>query len=122
MNLPLQITFRGTDPSAAMEAKIRERAARIERFAARITSCHVTVEAPHRHHQHGNLWHIHIDITVPGGELTVSRQPAAQHSHEDVFVAIRDAFDAAVRQLEDYTNRQRIHHPGRSASGGTLHE
>lgn len=65
------------------------------------------VEAPHSHHRKGNLYHIRVDIGVPGGEIVANRDPAANGAHEDVYVAIRDAFDAAKRQLQDYARRQR---------------
>jgi ribosomal subunit interface protein len=107
MKLPLQITFREMPPSPAIEAKIREKAARLDRFAQHVMSCRVVVEAPHRRHHQGKLYHVRIDITLPGSELVVSREPAAHHAHEDVYVAIRDAFDASSRQLEDYVRRQR---------------
>jgi ribosomal subunit interface protein len=107
MELPLQITFRKMPASPAIEANIREKAARLDRFSDHIMACRVIVEAPHRHHHQGKLYHVRIDVTVPGGELVVSREPAAHHAHEDVYVAIRDAFDAAVRQLQDYVRRQR---------------
>lgn len=107
MELPLQITFREMPPSPAVEANIREKAARLDRFSEHIMACRVVVEAPHRHHRRGKLYHVRVDLTVPGGELVVSREPAAHHAHEDVYVAIRDAFDATVRQLEDYVRRQR---------------
>ena len=107
MQLPLQITFRYMEPSAAIEARIRERVAKLDRFYDRIMSCRVIVEAPHRHHHQGKLYHVRVDLTVPGGELVVSREPAEHHAHEDVYVAIRDAFDAAQRRLADYARRQR---------------
>jgi ribosomal subunit interface protein len=107
MELPLQITFRDMPPSPAIEAKIREKATRLDRFAPQIMSCRVVVEAPHRRHHQGKLYHIRIDITLPGSELVVSREPASHHAHEDVYVAIRDAFDASIRQLEDFVRRQR---------------
>ncbi|MFQ5668751.1 MAG: HPF/RaiA family ribosome-associated protein [Candidatus Binatia bacterium] len=115
MQLPVQITFRDMPPSAAVEAKIRERAAKLDRYYDRVMSCRVVVEAPHGHHHHGKLYHVRIDLTVPGGELPVSREPAAHHAHEDVYVAIRDAFDAARRRLEDYGRRQRGEVKARSA-------
>jgi cold shock CspA family protein/ribosome-associated translation inhibitor RaiA len=107
MQLPVQISFRGMQPSDAVEAKIRERAAKLDRFYDRLMSCRVVVESPHRHHHQGKLFHVRVDLTVPGGELAVTREPAEHHAHEDVFVAVRDAFDAAQRQLEDYARRQR---------------
>ena len=107
MQLPVQISFRDMEPSGAVEAKIRERVAKLERFYDRIMGCRVVVESPHRHHHQGKLFHVRVDLTVPGGEFAVTREPAERHSHEDVFVAIRDTFDAVQRQLEDYARRQR---------------
>jgi len=86
---------------------VRERAARLERFFERIQSCRVVVEAPHRHHHQGKLYRIRIDLKVPGGELAASRDPSERRAHEDVYVAIRDAFDAVQRQLAAYARRQR---------------
>jgi len=107
MQLPLKINFRNMSPSPAIEAVIREKAAKLERFHDRIMSCTVTVIAPHRHHHKGKLFQVHIDLTVPNGEIVVSRDNHEDHAHEDVYVAIRDAFDAARRQLEDFARKQR---------------
>jgi ribosomal subunit interface protein len=107
MQIPLQITFRDMQSSAAVETRIRERAAELDQYYDRIMRCRVVVHAPHRHHHQGALYHVRIDLTVPGGELVVNREPAAHHAYEDVYVAIRDAFDAAQRQLADYARRQR---------------
>ncbi len=115
MQLPLQITFRNMNPSEAVETKIRERADKLDRFADHVMSCRVIVEAPHKHHHKGALYQVLIDITVPGKELVVSRAPHDNHAHEDVYVAVRDAFDAARRQLEDYTRvirgKTKLHEP-----------
>lgn len=107
MQLPLQVSFRNMPPSDAIEAAVRERAARLDRFFDRIMACRVVVEAPHQHHRKGKLYHVRIDLTVPGEELVVSREPAEHHAYEDVYVAIRGAFDEARRQLEDYVRRHR---------------
>ncbi|MBI3462574.1 MAG: ribosome-associated translation inhibitor RaiA [Planctomycetes bacterium] len=66
MQLPLQISFRQMEHSPAMEAMIREKAARLDTFAKRIMSCRVVVEPAGRHHVHGNQYEVHIDITLPG--------------------------------------------------------
>ena len=107
MQLPLQITFRNMQPSAAVEAKIHEYVTKLDKFYNRIVSCRVVVEAPHRHHHEGNLYHIRIDLTVPGGESIVKRDPPEHQAHEDIYVAIRDAFSAARRKLQDYARKQR---------------
>lgn len=107
MQLPLQVTFRNLPPSEAVEAAVRERAGRLDRFFDRIVACRVVVEAPHQHHRKGRLYHVRIELVVPGEELVVSREPAEHHASEDVYVAIRDAFDEARRQLEDHVRRHR---------------
>lgn len=106
MQLPIQITFHNLDRSEFVEAKIRERAEKLDQYYDRIMSCRVAVEAQHKHHRHGNHYHVRVDVTVPDGELVASRQPDEHHSHTDVYVAIRDAFDAICRQLEDYGRRE----------------
>lgn len=107
MQLPLQISFRNMEGSEAMKANIAERADRLHRVYDRITGCRVMVEAHHRRHQNGNLYHVRVDLTVPGQELVASREPHEHHSHTDVYVAIRDAFEAARRQLESYARQLR---------------
>ena len=107
MQQPLQITYRDFPRSDALDADIRDKAAKLEQFYDRIMACRVVVEAPHSHHHQGNLFHIRIDLTVPGSELVVKRAPKEHHAHEDPYVAVRDAFDAARRQLQDYARKQR---------------
>lgn len=100
MKTPLQITFRDLPHSDAIEAHIREKAEKLEQFFADIVSCRVVVEQTARHQQQGKLHNVRIDLTVPRSELVVDRQ-----ENEDVYVALRDAFDAAKRQLEDYARQ-----------------
>ena len=107
MQVPLQITFRQMDASPALDARIRQRAEELEQFYDRITACHVTVEAQHRRHQQGNLFRVSVDLMVPGREITVGRGKDVNHAHEDAHVAVRDAFDALRRRLEDYVRSPR---------------
>ena len=107
MELPLQIAFRHMDSSDAVAARIRERAEELERFFDRIVSCRVVVECRHPRRQQGNLFRIRVDLKVPGREIIVGRDPAAHHAHEDVYVAIRDAFDTTRRLLEDHVREAR---------------
>ena len=85
MKLPLQITFRNTSRSDALEAHIRMKAEKLDQFCDAIMSCRVMVEASHRHHHKGNLYHARIDITVPDRELVVSRDPKDNRAHEDAY-------------------------------------
>ena len=107
MSYPIQVTFHGLEPSPAIEARVRERAEKLAEFYDRIVSCRVVVEAPHHHHHKGRLYTVRIDLSVPGDEIVVNRNSDRDHSHEDVYVAIRDAFDAARRRLQDYVRRRR---------------
>ncbi len=112
MQTPLQIDFQNMDRSDAVEARIRERVDKLELFYPRITGCRVTVVAPHRHHRQGKLYAVRINVDVPGRNILVSHAGPKNHAHEDVYVAVRDAFDAAQRQLEDHSRkiRQKVKH------------
>lgn len=116
MQTPLQLTIRDVEHSEALETHIRAKVEKLEEFFKRITSCHVVVEMPHKHHQQGKQFNVRIDIGVPGSEIVVNRDHA-----EDVYVALRDAFDAAKRRLEDYAHKMRgdikTHEPRRANTG-----
>lgn len=112
MQVPLQIDFQNMDRSDAVEARVRERVDKLEQFYPRITGCRVTVVAPHRHHRKGKLYEVRIDVDVPGKHVLVTHTGPKNHAHEDVYVALRDAFNAAQRQLEDHSRkvRQKVKH------------
>ncbi|HXR34854.1 MAG TPA: HPF/RaiA family ribosome-associated protein [Candidatus Binataceae bacterium] len=103
MQRPLKITSRDFALSAAFENEITEKAAALDHYYDRIGGCEVTVEAPALgHHHKGGPFNVRIHLSVPGGELVVNRHP-----EEDLAVAIREAFHAARRELEDFARRQR---------------
>jgi len=101
MNLPLEITVQGMPRSEAVDEKIRQRALGLERYCRRIQRCEVWLEAEHRHHRKGPFYAVRVRLTVPKEEIVVERQPG----EDDVYVAVRQAFDAARRQLQDYERR-----------------
>jgi ribosome-associated translation inhibitor RaiA len=124
--IPTQVTFRGLQPLDALEADIRERAAWLEQFYDGIIRCRVLVELPHRHRRDGRHFHVRIELTVPGGApIVISHEPSlhgtmkhveedAHHKeaeidavHRHAAVAVREAFDAARRRLEDFVREQR---------------
>lgn len=104
---PLQITFRNTDTSDFVEQLIREKAEKLEQFATDIIAMHVVVEEPHRSHTKGNHWHVRVEFSVPGHDFVVTREPHDKNDHEDIRIAVRDAFDAARRELIDYNTKRR---------------
>lgn len=102
MKLPLQITFQDVTPSEALDSAVRERAAKLDHFHPHILSCRVVVSRETRRRQQGNEFGVRFDIKVKGHEIAVTR-----NADTDPFIALRDAYDAARRQLEELAREQR---------------
>lgn len=102
MDIPLQITFRGTKHTPALEAALREHAAGLEKHHPHVASCHAVLELADRHRHNGKNFVVRLDIKVRGGEVVVNHD-----RDEEPAVAVREAFRAAGRQLEDLAQRQR---------------
>jgi cold shock CspA family protein/ribosome-associated translation inhibitor RaiA len=111
MILPVQVSFRGMDPSPAIEQLVRKHARSLDKFDDRITACRVIVERPHRRHHKGDHIHVRIDVTIPSGEVVVNRDPPEHSASADPAVAVREAFHAARRQIQDVARRRRRTHP-----------
>jgi cold shock CspA family protein len=101
------VTFDDIPLDEHVRDEVLEHIAALEEFHGRITGCHVVVSQPHRHRRSGRLWSVRVDVIVPGADVVVSRDHPRDHAHEDVRVALRDAFLAARRRLEDHARRQR---------------
>jgi ribosome-associated translation inhibitor RaiA len=125
MKIPTEITFRDMETSPAVEQRIYDEVDKLGEFYGGIMRCRVMVEIPHEHHKIGKRFHVRIDLKLPGGEI-VSRKEGSLHGaaqdtgvpemekkrevnaeNKDVYVAIRDAFKAARRQLQDFVRKQR---------------
>lgn len=102
MRLPLQVTFKNIPPSDAIESHISEKAAKLDRFSERIMSCRVVVDSTQRRQHQGKLFVVRVDMTVPR-----SKELVTSAEHEDVYVAIRDAFDSAYRVVEEKRRQER---------------
>ena len=100
--LPVQITVRDMQNSPALEDHLRKKAMKLSHLYNRINSCKIVVHVPQKHKHQGKLFSVNIDLSVPGKELVVNRK-----LDEDVYIAIRDAFHAAQRQLETYARKRR---------------
>ncbi len=107
MQEQVHIAFRGMDAPIGIEESIHKHVEHLEHFFNRITACGVVVELDHRHHRQGRMFLVRINLVVPGREIVVRREPSEHHAHEELPVAIRDAFDAAKRQLQDYVREMR---------------
>lgn len=107
MQVPLEIVFHNLEPSANLERRVRERVDKLHRYFDRIVSCHVAIEAPHRSQARRLTYHVRVEVRVPEKELVVSRDPGDRDNHFDAYLAVRDAFDAMERQLEEHGRRMR---------------
>ena len=105
MQTPPEIHFHDMDRSEAVEQAVMDRADKLDRLYDRITSCHAYVHAAQRNQRKGNHYEVRLEVRVPGTELAVSNQPGNRNAHEDVYVAVRDAFDAMERQLKTWKEK-----------------
>src|SRR5262245_11060672 len=102
MNKPLEITFQGGETSEAVEAKIAEKAAKLERHFDSLTHIRTVVSAPHRHSRKGKIYQIKMEIGIPDrAPVRITHEPEVSHANEDLLTAIRDSFEAAQRRLDD---------------------
>lgn len=108
MKVPVQITYRDVDQSDALDERIHVKVQKLEETFDRMTNCHVIVERPHASRNQGNRFAVHFGISVPGKEIMVKRD-SADHAHEDVYVALKNSFQAARRQLKEYADKMRNH-------------
>jgi len=102
-----QVSFDDLPVDEQVRDAALDQVAALERLWGRITGCHVVIAQPHRHHRRGRLYSVRVDLVVPGGEIVVNREHPLDHAHEDVFVALRDAFRAAGRRLEHHVRHLR---------------
>lgn len=124
MDVPLEIRFHGMDSSEAVEARIREKVAKLEKKYGRLVACRVGIEKPHRQHRTGNVYEVHIELSVPGHDLVVSKEPhrvGDRYKNPDINQAINAAFEAAERQLKSFKERQygevKVHDADRQLTG-----
>ena len=111
MQIPLQITFRGLDRSEAVEAKIRDKVAKLEQMYERIISCRVVIDVLHKSsgsmQRVGEPFHVGIELAIPGSTIVVKRVPKDPKVNEDILAALKEAFTNVERQLKETLSRQR---------------
>lgn len=108
MQTPPEISFHGFDPNEGLKALVDQQIARLEKHSDRITTVRVAVDARHQKGRNGHVYDVRIDVGVPGSELAVNHGPGSKQRKEDLVATVRDAFKAAIRQVDDWSARQRV--------------
>ncbi len=130
----MQVTFRNMAAIAGVRDEVEDRIQKLETFCKPILSCRVMIEAPTNHHRKGGSFLVRIDVKLHDGRVDVrytesphpvKRTPLRQKpvqgretsdGHETLMLTVRDAFDAARRQLQEHVRRRRAdvktHEPG----------
>ncbi len=107
MDVPLEISFRGTPKTGPMDELIREKVDKLDRMHDRLVSCRVAVEVPQTHQQTGSFFRVRAEIGVPGDRLVIKRESNQGSMHETLHRVIRDVFDTAEKQLRKHREQQR---------------
>jgi putative sigma-54 modulation protein len=102
MHTPLEIHFHGIEKSEAVEGRVRSKVSKLEKHLGRMTRCRVVLEAPHRSPQKPKVFQVKIEISLPRRKpIVVCYEREGAHAHEELPLAIRDAFEAALRRVND---------------------
>jgi len=109
MDVEPQVSFQNLEHSDAVERDILEKVEHLHQLHPRLAGCRVVVDAPHRDKKKGRIYEVRIDMSVPGKDISVTREAGLNHAHEDIYVAIRDSFDAAKRLLDDRERKMDAH-------------
>jgi len=107
MQVPLEITYRGVDKTEALDNLVREKVEKLEEVCDHINSCHIAIEKPHDRPSSGSPYRVRIDMTVPPGhEVVADSNPDDGIQYDAVETVVRDAFEAARRQLVKLNDKQ----------------
>jgi ribosomal subunit interface protein len=112
-----KVVFRGIDHSPAVEEAVLKRLQKLERYSDEIHSLRVVLESPHKNHSKGKVYHVGIEVLIPNHDIVVNHDQHDKHEHEDIYVAIRDAFNALERRIKSVYSKQR-----RADRGTKIHQ
>ncbi len=107
MTNEFQVVFHNIDQTAALTDAVQKRINKLERFCDHILTGRVVLDSPHNNHHKGKVYSVGLEIHTPSKEVRVNQEQHDNHAHEDLYVAIRDAFDVAERQLKSVDKKHR---------------
>ena len=107
MTNEFQIVFHNIDQTDALNDAVQKRISKLERYCDQIITGRVVLDFPHNNHHKGKVYSVGLEIHTPSKEVRVNQDQHDNHAHEDLYVAIRDAFNAAERQLKSIDKKHR---------------
>ena len=108
MTNDFQIVFHNIEQSTSISDTVNKRISKLQRFCDRILAGRVVLDSPHNNHHKGKVYSVGLEIHTPSKEVRVNQEQHDNHAHEDLYVAIRDAFNAAERQLKAIDKKHRV--------------
>ena len=112
MQGPLEVSYRDLEPSDLIRNLVEEKFRKVERLYPDLTGCHIMIEQLNQRHQSGNLYHVRIDLFLPGKELVISSSAHDKSARQDLYQTIVDAFETAHRRLDEYLEKRRARKKG----------
>jgi len=107
MSNEFQIVFHNIDQSEALSDSVNKRIDKLRRFSSEIIGGRVVLDAPHNNHQKGKVYSVTLEVHTSNKQVVITQEQHDNHAHEDLYVAIRDAFNAAERQLKSVDKKHR---------------
>ncbi|MSR11544.1 MAG: ribosome-associated translation inhibitor RaiA [Gammaproteobacteria bacterium] len=107
MSNEFQIVYHNLDQTEAINDAVQKRIAKLQRFCDQIITGRVVLDSPHNNHHKGKVYSVGLEVHTAIKEVRVNQEHHDNHAHEDLYVAIRDAFDAAERQLKSVDKKHR---------------
>ena len=102
----LEISFRDIGHSDAIEQHIRDKAGKLTSTYDDIIGIRAVVAMPHNHSYKGKLAHVSLEVGLPGQTVAITRDNHDQHEHEDMYLAVSDAFDKAQRKIQQIHDKR----------------
>jgi ribosome-associated translation inhibitor RaiA len=102
MAIEPEIHFHGLEKSEAVETRVREKVAKLQRHFTRMTSCRVVIDTPHRNTAKARMSRVKIEIGLPGRKpLIVTHEREGGQALDDLSLTLRDGFQASTRALDE---------------------
>ena len=107
MTNEFQVVYHNIDQTEAISEAVQKRIDKLERYCDHILNGRVVLDSPNNNHYKGKVYSVTLEIHTPELEVRVNQDQHDNHAHEDLYVAIRDAFNVAERQFKSIDKKHR---------------